>query len=197
MTAERSSRHEPVRMSSARLLAERRYTEVLFCQKKRLRAAHSVTAVNGHANEKKQNHVGRTVGRVIGTIVLIGLITSALLACFAAVYIKNVILPNADLDLSWFNVDLSSTMYYLDSSTGEYKELTTLHGTENRIWVDGDQIPQYLKDAAVAIEDKRFYKHGGVDWIRTLNGVLRMFHRRRYPRRFHHHPAADQKPDGV
>ena len=124
---------------------------------------------------KKRSHVGRTIGRVVGTLVLIGLITSALLACFAAVYIKNVIMPDASLDLDWFNMDLSTTLYYEDRGTGDYQELSTLHGTENRIWVEFDQIPEDLKNAAVAIEDKRFYKHGGVDWLRTANGMLRMF----------------------
>lgn len=124
---------------------------------------------------RKRRSAGRTVGKVIGTIVLILFITAALLSCFAAVYIKNVIMPNADMDLSLYDAHQSSTLYYLDTATGEYQELTTLHGTENRIWVDSDQIPQYLKDAAVAIEDKRFYQHGGVDWLRTANGVLRMF----------------------
>lgn len=39
---------------------------------------------------------------------------------------------------------------------------------ENRIVVASDQISQYLKDAAVAIEDERFYDHAGVD----AKGVL-------------------------
>lgn len=34
---------------------------------------------------------------------------------------------------------------------------------ENRIVVGSDQISQYLKDAAVSIEDERFYDHNGVD----------------------------------
>ncbi|MDO5025149.1 MAG: transglycosylase domain-containing protein [Trueperella sp.] len=34
---------------------------------------------------------------------------------------------------------------------------------ENRIIVPADQISQFLKDAAVAIEDQRFYQHNGID----------------------------------
>lgn len=34
---------------------------------------------------------------------------------------------------------------------------------ENRIIVSSDQISQFLKDAAVAIEDQRFYQHNGID----------------------------------
>lgn len=37
-----------------------------------------------------------------------------------------------------------------------------------------DQLPQHLIDAVVAIEDKRFWTHNGVDWKRTAYGVLSM-----------------------
>lgn len=39
----------------------------------------------------------------------------------------------------------------------------------NRIFVTYDEIPQYLKDAFVAVEDSRFYQHNGVD----VQGVIR------------------------
>ncbi len=46
---------------------------------------------------------------------------------------------------------------------------------ENRIWVDYDELPPYLEKAAVAIEDKRFYDHKGVDWYRTAGAFVNMF----------------------
>lgn len=47
--------------------------------------------------------------------------------------------------------------------------LAELHGVENRVLVTGDAIPKHMRDAVVAIEDQRFYEHGGVD----LMGILR------------------------
>jgi penicillin-binding protein 1A len=38
-----------------------------------------------------------------------------------------------------------------------------------RTWVPDDQIPQVVKNATIAIEDRRFYKHGGIDY----QGILR------------------------
>ena len=35
-----------------------------------------------------------------------------------------------------------------------------------------DEIPKDLQNAFIAIEDKRFYEHKGVDWKRTANGVI-------------------------
>lgn len=115
--------------------------------------------------------------KVIMTIVLIFVITTAMLVCMAAAYIKNVIIPQADLQLDTFDASMSltSTMYCRNPSTNNYEAMQTLYGDENRVWVTLDEIPQDLIDAAVAIEDKRFYQHNGVDWRRTINGVLLMF----------------------
>ena len=120
-------------------------------------------------------HVFAIIGKVLGTILLVGILTCAIMACFAAVYIKTVILPETHLDLTLFETKLSSTIYYTDKATGQPVELQALHGSENRVWVTYDQIPENLVNAAVAIEDKRFWEHNGVDWGRTAYGVLSMF----------------------
>lgn len=36
-------------------------------------------------------------------------------------------------------------------------------------WVKGDVIPEYTKNALIAIEDKRYYKHGAIDVL----GIIR------------------------
>lgn len=115
--------------------------------------------------------------KTLGTLLLIGLTTGAILACFGVIYINTVIVPAADLDLYELTVDMSqsSIMYYMDQSTGERKELRTIHGEENRIWIKYKDIPEDLINATVAIEDKRFFTHQGVDWLRTANSVLLMF----------------------
>ena len=61
--------------------------------------------------------------------------------------------------------------YAKESDSDEYKLYETIKGKENREWVDSDKIPDTLKNAVVAIEDERFYKHHGVDWVRTIGAV--------------------------
>ena len=39
-------------------------------------------------------------------------------------------------------------------------------------WKSIYDIPENLKNAFVAIEDKRFYKHKGVDWLRTTKAII-------------------------
>ena len=86
-----------------------------------------------------------------------------ILLCFAAVYIKTVIIPQAHLEAN-FVMNQTSTIYHKDSTTGEYVEHLSLHGTENRQLVDFEEIPDNLINATVAIEDETFWKHHGVNW---------------------------------
>ena len=76
-----------------------------------------------------------TLGKILGTLLLVGICTGALLACFAVVYVQTVIIPNADLVLTSFDLSQSSTMYYTDKYSGAQVEMLTLHGAENRVWV--------------------------------------------------------------
>lgn len=132
-------------------------------------------ATSNSSKKKGGGGTAAAVGKVLGTILLIGVLTCAFLACFAAVYIKTVILPDAHVEAQSYSTALSSTIYYTDKTTGQAVELQNLYGTQNRVWVTFDQIPKYLRDAVVAIEDKRFYEHNGVDWIRTAKGVVSLF----------------------
>ena len=72
-------------------------------------------------SEKTYNpamHILGIVGKVVGTFLLVMLITGIILVCFAMVYIKTVILPQAHLDAN-FDMNLTSTIYYMNQETGE------------------------------------------------------------------------------
>lgn len=124
---------------------------------------------------RRRRSILRRVLTTLGTLLLIGVITCSFLACFAAVYIKNVILPQTELDVADYPMNLSSMIYYVDPITGEEVEYETLHGDQNRVWVEYNELPQNLINALVAIEDRRFYTHHGVDWIRTAKSALTTF----------------------
>ena len=115
-----------------------------------------------------------TIGKVVGTLLLIGIITTVILICFAARYIQTVIIPQAHIEAN-FVMDQTSIIYYEDPNTGEYVEHLSLHGDENRILVDYEDIPEDMINATVAIEDRTFREHHGVNWRRTLYGVILMF----------------------
>ncbi|MDE7337491.1 MAG: transglycosylase domain-containing protein, partial [Clostridia bacterium] len=43
---------------------------------------------------------------------------------------------------------------------------------KNQEYVDYSQIPKLLSDAFIAVEDKRFYSHHGIDYIRIAGAML-------------------------
>ena len=76
-----------------------------------------------------------------------------------------------DLDNYKSSQNQTSIMYGYDSERNVV-ELARLHGEENRIWVDYDEMPENLLNAFVCLEDKRFYEHSGVDFIRTIGVIV-------------------------
>jgi penicillin-binding protein 1A len=50
--------------------------------------------------------------------------------------------------------------------------LAELHGVEDREIVEGDQIPQHMRDAVVAVEDARYYQHQGVDLVGIFRALV-------------------------
>ena len=123
---------------------------------------------------RKRSVIGM-IFKTLGTLLLVGLCTGTILCCFAAMYIMQVIVPVADMSMDDFELGENSVMYYEDKATGEYKEMVTLLNVTSSVWVDYEEIPQDLLDAAVAIEDQRFWTHPGIDWRRTGRAVLDMF----------------------
>jgi penicillin-binding protein 1A len=45
-------------------------------------------------------------------------------------------------------------------------------GTERRVYKPIDQIPQLMKDSLLAVEDARFYEHGGLDPIGVARAIV-------------------------
>lgn len=76
-----------------------------------------------------------------------------------------------DLDDYIANQDRTSFIYGYDKN-GKLIELFKLHGVENRVWVSIDEMPDDLINAFIALEDKRFNNHKGVDWFRTTSVVF-------------------------
>lgn len=105
------------------------------------------------------------------TVLLVGVCTALIGLHFFKEYIDTVVTPNVAVRAEDYTMSLSSFIYYQDKETGAWKEFQNVHGAENRILVEFKDMSPYLWQAAVAIEDKRFFQHEGVDWRRTLFAV--------------------------
>lgn len=127
-----------------------------------------------------------TKANIIKTVLtsfLILVITGCLVASSFLIYVFAFVDGTMEEDLKNLGLNYTTTIY-AKNSKGEWEEYQRLHGNNNRIWVDYnktlaeqeaadyDGIPYKLAMAFVAIEDKRFADHDGVDWKRTFGAFL-------------------------
>ncbi len=108
------------------------------------------------------------------TLLLVFFIAGVIVCFNIFFYLMELSAQPSGIDLDARSLNLSSFVYVKDEETGEFYEYETLYGTENRVWVDHNEIPQAMIDAQIAIEDKRFYDHNGVDWLRTGEAMLNL-----------------------
>ena len=109
------------------------------------------------------------------TVVLIVLVCGFVFVGILGDYLEEDVLPeSADYEFNIADKEKTSYAYYVDGN-GDIQLLQQIHTTIDRQWVRYEDIPENLINAAIAIEDKRFYEHQGVDWITTVKACLNMF----------------------
>lgn len=102
--------------------------------------------------------------RLILTILIIaGFIGSGLVAGLIYGYIETT----PELSASDLTIKKYNTFIY----DAEGNTLAELKQNENRVWIDFAEIPQNLINAYIAIEDKRFWEHKGVDFRRFVKSA--------------------------
>lgn len=118
---------------------------------------------------------------ILITLLLIGVITGIIVGGAFGLYLLNEVDDSVD-DIDFLRVEavMATRQYYRDYTNSEEGELVEiederLSSEENRIWAEYDQFPQELVDSLVAIEDKRFWTHPGVDLITTVRCTLEYF----------------------
>ncbi len=115
-----------------------------------------------------------TLSIVLKSALLVFLLTCLVIGGY--VLIKAVAFVNGEpFDLDKYKADQVQTSIILRKETenSDYTEYMRLHGETNRIWVNLEDIPENMINAIVALEDKRFNDHHGVDWIRTIGVMIK------------------------
>lgn len=127
------------------------------------------------------------LANVLITILLIIALTGIIVVCAFSVYINNYV--DTEIDADQFRIDVSSSttthMYRYDFTDRENRQGEavpmdsasdhTLQGEVDQTYVPIDQMPDNMINAVIAIEDKRFMTHSGVDWRRTAGAGLTFF----------------------
>ena len=153
---------------------DNQYREVVLLEKINGKNAGKTALKVGEYGARGIKEIILTVVRIIITVLLITITTCAIFGCVFVVYIKTNLTSKLDFSLEEYSLSQTSTVYYTNSAGNEV-ELLKLENTEARSWIHYADIPKDFEHAAVAIEDKRFYEHHGVDWYRTVAAFGGMF----------------------
>ncbi|MBQ4575759.1 MAG: transglycosylase domain-containing protein [Clostridia bacterium] len=118
---------------------------------------------------------------VIMTILLIGLITVVIVGGAFAIYISSFVDASVDdFDKLSTSQNLTTRIYYMDYEDPTNRingvpveiEDQRLDSGENSLWASYQSMPKNLVNAFIAVEDKRFWQHSGVDWRRTASATF-------------------------
>ena len=146
----------------------------------------SAASVDNARKERTRKKLGKQrFLKMFLTVMLVGIITVSIVVGTFLVYAFTMVDGTMDVNLDDPELNFTTTIYVKDDESSEWVEYQRLHGEYNRIWMPYNEteakdkenaeyegIPQQLVNAFVAVEDKRFHTHYGVDWKRTFGAVI-------------------------
>lgn len=140
----------------------------------RTKPANQPAQGNG-GKKKSKSSVGILILKILATMVCIGVIIGSVLAVMLSLYVVKATADDDQLlNLDNIKMSYSTILYATNPETGEYDEYARLIGEEHRVWVDLGDMPAYLPQAFIAIEDKTFADHSGVNWKRTISATANL-----------------------
>lgn len=114
---------------------------------------------------RKTTQKHRTGCSVIMMFILVGIFAGI---GAAIALIIGIATDTPSIDLNDYTIKNISTVFY--DKDGD--EIDTAHGGENRTLAALTDIPNYLVDAFISIEDERFEEHNGIDIKRTVGAIF-------------------------
>lgn len=105
-----------------------------------------------------------TVRMLFFVALLIGLSCAGLVAGVAKAWVDTT----PDLDLEKIGAQAQTSFIY--DSQGNL--ITEFKGTQNRIYVEIEDIPANLINAVISVEDARFFEHHGIDIKRQIGAII-------------------------
>lgn len=120
-------------------------------------------------SKKKPSKVSLVFFGIFSTIALTALVVVSYVLISVIMYVNGDLVVN--LDEYKANQNQTSFIYAYDEN-GDTVEIARLHGEEDRVWVDLDDMSPHMANAFIALEDTRFREHHGVDWVRTIGVIV-------------------------
>jgi len=132
---------------------------------------------SGTARKKKSRAglVWGVIWRLVVVLLSIAVIFSSVVAVMMSMYVVKVTANDSSLlNLDNLKLSYSSTIYSTNPTTGATEPYQRLVDNADRIWVDGNKIPDNLKNAFIAVEDKTFLTNNGVNYKRTVSAAANL-----------------------
>ena len=117
---------------------------------------------------RKPNFVISVLVNTVRVLLLVGVLAGLAVLGTLAGIAKGYVDTAPELDLVALDTPDQNTEF-MDRNRNL---LTVYRGTENRIAVPLASIPQRMRNAFIAVEDARFYSHGGVDLKRIVGAFV-------------------------
>jgi len=124
-------------------------------------------------SENRVKNIFRTIGRICFTLMMVLMCAGIVVAGCLGVYIGGIAAEPTGINLKAKGLNQTSFVY-VKNEKGKFVKYQSLYSTENREWVAFNLIPKHMGDAVIAIEDKDFRSHHGVDWTRTIGAMLNL-----------------------
>jgi len=134
------------------------------------------TSSSAKKDNKKVNmenvNIAKIVLKVITVIIVLAISLMFIIGSAAAGLVSGglygIIKTTPKLDAKLFK-SMGFNSYVYDA---EGNIIAELKKEENRVWIDYNEIPKMLINAYIAVEDKRFWEHEGVDFRRIASAVI-------------------------
>lgn len=126
------------------------------------------TAASRSGNTGSKKVLNAVLKVLLALVIIVGVVG---IVCFSVITIYGYSVvygdPVFNLQDEASSQNQTSFIYGYDKNDKPV-EITRLHGEENRIWLDIDDMNDNVAHAFISAEDERFKKHHGVDWKRTI-----------------------------
>ncbi|MCD4705419.1 penicillin-binding protein, partial [bacterium] len=137
--------------------------------KKPIKYTSRKTKKNYSPKKSKSTKTQKLIRRLLPKLIILGLILILLGGIFSVIafawYSKDLPDPNKIIDRSI----IQSTKIY--DRTGEHL-LYDIHGDQQRTLIDINNLPEYVVNATIAIEDRTFYEHKGISVWGIIRGQI-------------------------
>lgn len=131
-------------------------------------AADPKKSVKQTKKQKKKNGRRSPGRRVLSGILLLILAALVITVVAGGIFVTYAVMTAEEIDPSTIYEQLDTTSILFDDEGNELEPVST---AESRTIVTYDQIPDHVKNAFIAIEDKTFYRHNGFNIIRIFGAI--------------------------